>query len=363
MKVALEPRDWLIAISQLDGIGRRSLQAILPYLQQLPTPLDYPCLALPPTPNLTVQRRLKVNELTSDDVLQAKHKLNELRIQTITLLDANYPPSLMEIADPPYVLYARGNLELLSVPAVAVVGTRMPTHYGRKVSFQLSAELSDAGYAVISGLAKGVDTEAHKGSLPFTGRTIAVLGSGINVIYPRENEALYKQIIQRGLVLSEYPPGYPSHPLHFPARNRLISGLSLGVLVVEAAVKSGSAITVRYALDQGKDVFAVPGPINSPLSQGTNLLIQEGAKLVTHIRDILEELPSGLSYSGKLLEEDELTDIQSKILDMIEDTPMTTDQLAEEVQIPVQEVLTELLVLQIKGKIERKNGSRYAKRK
>ncbi|WP_167577586.1 DNA-processing protein DprA [Ammoniphilus sp. YIM 78166] len=363
MTVALEPRDWLIAISQLDGIGRRTLHSLLPYLQQLPNSLTMTHLSLPSLPNLTLQRRSKIKELNSDVVLQVKRKLKDLRIQTITRLDSNYPPSLLEIADPPYVLYARGNLELLSVPAVAVVGTRMPTHYGRKVAFQLSAELSDAGYAVISGLAKGVDTEAHKGSLPFIGRTIAILGSGINVIYPRENEALYKEIIQRGLILSEYPPGYPSHPLHFPARNRLISGLSLGVVVVEAAVKSGSAITVRCALDQGKDVFAVPGPIYSPLSQGTNLLIQEGAKLVTHIRDILEELPSESSNSGNFFKGEELTERQSKILDKIEDTAITIDQLAEEVQMPVQEVLTELLILQIKGKIERMDGSMYAKRK
>ncbi|MEW9667623.1 DNA-processing protein DprA [Ammoniphilus sp. 3BR4] len=353
----LEPRDWLVSISQIEGIGRKSLAAILPHLEEIAshsTSIHYP---FPNIPNLSVKRIEKMKQLTAVQVQEIKQKLLEARIHTITILDSTYPPLLREIHDPPFVLYARGKLELLTKPGIAVVGTRMPTPYGRQVAFRLAEEVDRAGFAVLSGLAKGVDAEAHKGSLAVNGHTVALLGSGINVIYPRQNEELYRKIQERGLILSEYPPGYPSHPLHFPARNRLISGLSLGVLVVEAAVKSGSAITVRCALEQGKDVLAVPGSIFSPLSQGTNRLIQEGAKLVTSIADILEEFPT-----QQAIQDEKMSVKQIQILDILENTKLTVDEIVIRSNLPIQEVLSELLSLQLGGKVFQLQGSIFTRK-
>ncbi|WP_164984856.1 DNA-processing protein DprA [Ammoniphilus sp. CFH 90114] len=350
-------RDWLISISQLESIGRKSLAAILPHIEDIASHSTSSHL-FPQIPELTSKRLKKVKQLTTEEVIETKNKLRELRVQTLTIIDPSYPALLREIADPPFVLYARGNLQLLDLPAMAVVGTRLPTPYGKQVAFRFSEELDRAGFSVLSGLAKGIDAEAHRGSLAANGHTIAVLGSGINVIYPPQNEELYKRILERGLILSEYPPGYPSHPLHFPARNRLISGLSQGVLVVEAAIKSGSVITVRCALDQGKEVLAVPGAIVSAQSQGTNRLIQEGAKLVTSISDILDEFPQ-----YRIVEmSKELTDNQLHILDILENTKKTINELVERSHLSVQQILSELLSLQLQGKVEQLPGSCFVKK-
>lgn len=353
----LEPRDWLVSISQIEGIGRKSLALILPYLEDISSHFTSTSLPFPVIPQLSVNRLGRIKKLTIEQVSATKQKLMELNIHTLTILDPFYPPLLREIHDPPFVLYARGNLNLLDLPGIAVVGTRMPTPYGRQVAFRLAEEIDRAGFVVLSGLAKGVDAEAHKGSLAVSAHTIAILGSGINVVYPRQNEQLYRKILEKGLILSEYPPGYPSHPLHFPQRNRLISGLSLGVLVVEAAVKSGSSITVRCALEQGKEVLAVPGSIFSPLSQGTNRLIQEGAKLVTSIADILEEFPS-----QQTIKDEKMSVKQMQILDILENTKMNVDEIVIRSNFPIQEVLSELLSLQLGGKVTQLPGNIFARK-
>lgn len=207
----------------------------------------------------------------------------------ITLNDQGYPLLLRNIYDPPFVIFYRGNLPQDEDIAVAMVGSRKATAYGRLMAETLSKDLAEKGVWVVSGMARGIDTWSHKGCLKGGGRTVAVLGSGIDVVYPRENRGLYEEIIASGAVVSEFPPGSPPLPQHFPARNRIISGLSRGVIVVEAAEKSGSLITVDFALEQGRDVFAIPGPVTSPLSKGTHKLIRQGAKLVEKAEDILEE--------------------------------------------------------------------------
>jgi DNA processing protein len=202
-----------------------------------------------------------------------------------------YPEILLEIADPPLVLYARGSVETFDLPAIAIVGTRRPSFYGLQMAEGLAADLAERGIAVSSGLARGIDGAAHRGCLASGGRTLAVLGSGIDVIYPREHRRLAEEISRAGLILSEYPPGTPPAPRNFPVRNRIISGLALGTLVVEAREASGSLITARAALEQNREVFALPGNVTSPASVGPNFLIKEGAKLVQSWRDIVEELP------------------------------------------------------------------------
>ena len=205
----------------------------------------------------------------------------------LTLADAAYPARLLEIADPPTLLYAKGRIDLLSAPSVAVVGSRNATAAGLENAEQFSAALVEAGWTVVSGLALGIDTAAHRGSLKavtaasaVAAATVAVVGTGLDIVYPSRNRALAHQIAEAGCILSEYPLGMPAIAANFPRRNRLISGLSRGVLVVEAAARSGSLITARMAAEQGRDVFAIPGSMHSPLSRGCHQLIRQGAKLV-----------------------------------------------------------------------------------
>jgi DNA processing protein len=223
----------------------------------------------------------------------AQHqKVAESGAEIVTLNDPRYPQRLREIFDPPILLFARGRVELLQSIAVAVVGTRRPTPYGLTVAERLSADLAHAGLTIASGMARGVDTAAHKGALAAGGDTVAVLGCGVDVVYPSENRRLAADLAAKGLIISEFPMGAVAFPQNFPIRNRIISGISLGVLVVEGAQYSGSAITAKLAMDQGREVFAVPGNITNKLSWGPNLLIKQGAKLVQDWNDVVSELPA-----------------------------------------------------------------------
>ena len=214
-----------------------------------------------------------------------------------------YPELLLEIHNPPTVLYARGNLDALAPPRLAIVGTRKPTVYGLRMAEEFGADLGERGLCVVSGLARGVDAAAHHGCLEKNGTTIAVLGSGIDIIYPPEHQQLAARIAQKGLIISEFPPGASPSPRNFPIRNRVVSGMSLGSLVIEAGERSGSLITARLAMEQNREVFALPGNITSPLSIGPNFLIKEGAKLVQGWRDIVDELPGEIRREIFLMEE------------------------------------------------------------
>lgn len=227
-----------------------------------------------------------------EDAVTQQERLRATGAFLIPIHDARYPASLKQIFDPPVALYARGRIELLQTVTLGVVGTRRPTAYGVAVAERLSSELSHAGLTIGSGMARGIDTAAHTAVLDSAGNTIAVFGSGLDHIYPSENRKLAERLFQNGLVISEFPLGTPGYPQNFPVRNRIIAGISAGVLVVEGAQYSGSAITARVALDQGRDVFAVPGNITSKASWGPNLLIKQGAKLVQEVSDILDELSS-----------------------------------------------------------------------
>lgn len=211
-------------------------------------------------------------------------------IKMINILDKNYPSKLKSIYAPPITLFAKGDISLLDLKSIAIVGSREPSKYGVCVAKKFSSELSKNGITVISGLARGVDTFAHLGALSTEGKTIAVLGSGIDVVYPKENAKYYKEISEKGLIISEYIVGTSPKSENFPQRNRIISGLSDGVLVVEARKNSGTMITTDFALEQGKELYVIPGNITSSTSVGTNNLIKEGAKLVTDVYEILEDL-------------------------------------------------------------------------
>ncbi|WP_417909084.1 DNA-processing protein DprA [Candidatus Electronema sp. PJ] len=286
-------------------------------------------------------------------------------VQLLSCTDPRYPPLLRAIHDAPVLLWCRGDLSHLQHSAViALVGSRAATSYGRKISFLLARQLSQAGFTVVSGLAEGIDGQAHAGALAAGGSTVAVLGSGVDIIYPHFHGHLYKQIQEKGLLISEYPLGTPVDGFRFPARNRIISGLSLGVVVVEASAKSGSRITAQHALEQNREVFAVPGRIDSPQSEGTHRLIQQGAKLVHSVEDILAELPMTTGYEQEAVETppplpEDLSDLERKLLSLLASSPTDIEELTEKSGQPVAALHGHLLELELKGLIRQLPGQQY----
>jgi DNA processing protein len=280
----------------------------------------------------------------------------------LTIDDGAYPQRLREIFDPPFVLYGEGNPDVLDEPSVAVVGARRPSPFGRVVAERLARDLAACGLVVVSGLAAGIDSLAHWGALQ-AGNTVAVLGSGLDKIYPRENKGLFRKIIEEGAVISEFPPEMPPLGFHFPLRNRVISGLALGVVVVEATRRSGSLITARLALEQDREVMAVPGNITSELSQGANWLIKSGAKLVETWADVVEELPSPLRERCLACGEDgkktmpDMSPEEKKIYDGLKMDELThIDELVEARDVSVSEILAILLNLELKGLVRQAPG-------
>lgn len=272
----------------------------------------------------------------------------------LTLADEHYPKSLLDIADPPLVLYVKGRLDLLSAPSVALVGSRNATTQGMLNAEQFSAVLSDAGLTIISGLALGIDTAAHTGGLRGRGSTVAVIGTGADIVYPARNRALAHRIAESGCIVSEYPLGMGALAANFPRRNRIISGLSRGVLVVEAAAQSGSLITARMAGEQGRDVFAIPGSIHSPLSKGCHLLIKQGAKLVECAQDVLEELRHmpALATSSATVVDTRTPIVEPGILAALGFDPVAPDALALRCEMDIATLNAELLTLEMDGHIE-----------
>lgn len=286
----------------------------------------------------------------------------------LTLGDTGYPSLLREIFDPPCVLYCAGRTDVLESQAVALVGSRRPTVYGRSVAGRLARDLAGRGLVLVSGLAVGIDAAGHEGALD-GGRTVAVMGSGIDVPYPRSNRKLYDRIAAAGVVISEFPLGTPPLGPHFPRRNRIISGLSRALVVVEAAEKSGSLISAAFALEQGREVMAVPGNITSEVSRGTNGLIKAGAKLVESWTDVAEELPSPLREEllARCPEEPPprpvLTAEEETVRDRLSpDAPVHVDELREKTELSISELLTILLGLEIKGVVAAVPGKRYVRR-
>lgn len=274
--------------------------------------------------------------------------------RVLTLADADYPKSLLDIADPPLLLYAKGRLDLLSSPSLAVVGSRNATTQGVINAEKFSEALSQAGFTIVSGMALGIDTAAHQGGLRGPGSTVAVIGTGADIVYPARNRALAHQIASGGCIVSEYPLGMPAIAANFPRRNRIISGLAQGVLVIEAAAQSGSLITARMAAEQGRDVFAIPGSIHSPLSKGCHLLIKQGAKLVESAQDILEEIRynSPQAKPAAPIAPPAKPDGTGGLLDAIGFDPVAPDTLAARCALNIAQLNAQLLSLELEGLIE-----------
>ncbi|NLT65817.1 MAG: DNA-protecting protein DprA [Acidobacteria bacterium] len=284
---------------------------------------------------------------------------------------SGYPALLDEIYDPPLVLYGRGSMEPLEGPAVAIVGTRRPTVYGLQMAEGIASDLGSRGITIVSGLARGIDAAAHRGCLAANGKTIAVLGSGIDVVYPREHRQLYEKIAARGLVLSEFPPGTSPSPQNFPVRNRIISGLALGALIVEASEYSGSLITARLAMEQNREVYALPGNLTSPQSFGPNFLIKQGAKLVQSWRDIVEELPAEVRHEI-LVQEDAkppikrelplISEEENRILQTLRtDEVVQFDKILYGSGLSVPQLSALLLNLEMSGWIRQLPGNLYVR--
>lgn len=311
------------------------------------------------------------NILNTYNPNQIEVALSKANISTLLISDNEYPESLKEISDPPILLFFQGNINCLKDPKLAVIGARNASSYGYKVAEYLVHELSNY-FCIVSGLAKGIDTQAHETTLKNNGKTIAVFGCGLDIVYPYENKELCKKIIaSNGLILSEFPPTTPPATHRFPIRNRIVSGLCQGVLICEASEKSGSLITANSALDQNRDVFAVPGAIFNEHSTGTNKLIQSGAKLVTSPTDILEEYEKNLNFVVKQkpsnpidkIEKTEmlnLSPIEEKIIESLKQTPQSIDDLINSTALPIHQLLQEITLLELKGLIKQDPGKRYS---
>jgi len=300
---------------------------------------------------------------SSFDPVCEKEKLNKIGADFITYKDQNYPKNLRAIYDPPPALFVMGQIVKGDELAVALVGSRKATAYGLSVAEQLSAALVKAGVTVVSGMARGIDSAAHKGCLSAGGRTIAVMGSGLNVVYPRENRKLMERIAASGAVISEFPLGSQPEAWHFPMRNRVISGLSRAVVVVEAGEKSGALITTDFALEQGRDVMAVPGSIGSPLSRGPHKLIKQGAKLVENAEDILEELGITTLFPEENTKRHiELNKDEEAVFGVISIDPVHFDEIVNKSNLPAQQVLAALMFLELKGLVRQLPGRHYASR-
>lgn len=305
-----------------------------------------------------------------------KELVSARRIEGCRLLnwtEPDYPQTLLQIYDPPVLLYVRGDAQVLNLPSVGVVGTRRPTLYGTQMAERLGRDLAARGVVVVSGMARGIDAISHQGAMAVNGRAIGVLGTGIDVCYPKENKKLYEKVLERGAILSEFPIGTHPAPENFPVRNRIVAGMPLGVVVVEGAQYSGSLITARLAMEFGREVFAVPGNVTQPVSFAPNLLIKQGAKLVTNGEDVIEELPTPVraalvqaeqpeAAQRNLMLEASLNSSEKKIYDLLSaEESRHIDDIVERSNLNSSEVLATLFNLEMKGIVRQMPGKQFAK--
>ena len=352
-------QDW-IALSLVPGLGLNGYWRLIDCFHSPTGVLRASQKELHRVPG--IQNRQIAGLVSRDTVLRAgREELEKLEsggAEALSFEDSSYPALLRQIADPPPVIYILGKKELLQGDAVAIVGSRAATVYGKRTAFSLAESLARFKVGVVSGLALGIDAEAHAGSLAAGGATVAVLGCGLDVVYPRQNSNLYRKISAHGVLVSEYPLGTRPEGFRFPARNRIIAGLSQGVVVVEAAKKSGSLITAQLALDYDREVFAVPGQVDSHKSAGAHWLLQQGAKLVLRAEDIVEELPGrimscgGDESAGKRGKVPDLDPDTERLLNHIEPYPQTRDQLMKHSGLIPARLSELLLFLELEGLVE-----------
>ncbi len=369
----LETKKYWIALNMVPGVGAKTYRKLLNIFQSPKRVFSASLSAIKSIPGIHEKTARNIlNFGFPDHVQQELEDIITHQVQIATWDDLNYPEHLKKIFDPPPVLYVKGNPLKQHELMIAVVGSRRATTYGRTIAEKLSGEFALKGITVVSGMARGIDSAAHVGSLKAGGRTIAVLGCGINVIYPPENKRLYHEILEKGTVLSEFPMHAKPDRGNFPARNRIISGMTLGAVIVEAGIRSGALITADMALEQGRDVFAVPGNITSPGSHGTNRLIKQGAALIDHADDVLNALSLEISREIQGMQKEftftapppplpALTENEQHIFAFISTQPIHIDEITIRSQLPSGLVSATLMTLEMKNIIRQLSGKMFVR--
>lgn len=362
--IDLSKKDILIWLNSLN-IGNQNIEKIISQVDDIRDIWYMTDSVINRFKNISSKNKEAIIKNRNEDYLKkVLYILEEQNIEVVTIYDENYPKSLKNIYNKPLVLYIKGKILEEDEFAIAVVGSRKATSYGKWATEKFVKELVNLDITIVSGLATGIDSIAHKTALEYNGRTIAVLGNGLDIVYPNKNKELYKEIAKNGALITEYFCGVAPLPYNFPQRNRIISGLSLGVIIVEAKGKSGSLITAQHALEQGKEVFAVPGNINSIFSEGTNRLIKDGAKLIMDVEDIIEELYQLQDRLNRVKKENidysNLSELEISIVELIKEGPMHCDTIAMKTGMNIKEVNSILTILELKGIIKEIGGGIFA---
>lgn len=361
--------EAILRLSMTKGIGIKTYQTLIERFGSPEAILDASRKRLEEVQGVGPKLAATISGESKDIDIEAEIKLaGEKNVQILPFTSDRYPKHLKAIYDPPLVLYVKGEILASDVLAMAVVGARQCSYYGLSQAERFGRLLAQKGLCIVSGMARGIDTAAHRGAISAKGRTIAVLGCGLGVVYPRENIELAEQIAQHGAVVSELPMNTPPDFRNFPPRNRLISGLSLGVLVVESALNSGSLITAQWALEQGKEVFAIPGNVDNAFSRGAHKLIKEGAKLVEDIHDIVQELgpvAEFLTPDAESVSTDPrslaLNSQEKKIFSLLSSSPKDIDEIIQMAKLPTSAVSSTLMILEIKKLVKQLSGKRFVK--
>lgn len=363
---------WLRLI-RAEGIGRKTINVLLTHFPGIASVYDATPASLKSC-GLS-ERQIAALSKTDEERLELDLQwLNQASNGLVTIDSPDYPAQLRQAPDPPPALFTTGNIDLMHLPQLAIVGARNPTPGGRQTAEDFAAFLASGGFCITSGLALGIDAAAHNGALSGNGHTIAVTGTGLDRVYPAENRDLAHRIAQTDLLVSEFPPGTGARPGHFPSRNRIIAGLSVGTLVVEAAIKSGSLITARMAVEAGREVFAIPGSIHNPLAHGCHSLIRQGAKLVEKAADIVEELGGTLTLepaqddipvnSREKAQNNHSPDPEySHLLEQMGYDPVTIDQLTARTNLTAGEISSMLLLLELEGYVSSAAGGQFTRLK
>lgn len=383
----------LIHLNLIPGIGNHTIRRLLAAFGSAEKSIAATSAELAQIDGLTPDvRQQLIDGRSRAPLMQELELIEQHQCRIVTLNDDTYPPLLKQIDDPPVLLYIIGDFPLQHTPSIAIVGSRSPTEYGKTTSQQLSYQLAERGITVVSGFARGIDTCVHRGALEANGRTIAVFGCGLSIIYPETNRALAAEIIKSGALISEFPMTVPPRGKNFPRRNRVISGLTLGTLVVEASERSGSLITARHAAEQGREVFAIPGQIFSNVSRGTHSLINQGATLINSVDDLLDALPQDYTQilGGESLEPPSakqpdkiarpqsvekrstptpqpkanlnLTPDEQTVLSAMGAASVHIDEITRVTQLPIGKVSSLLVMLELKGVVQQLPGKQFVKK-
>ncbi len=353
-------RATLLQLCTAPGIGSKKVRTLIARFKTPEAVLAASFRELMEIEGISKALAAAIKNHRNDIYVQQQLDLLEKRQAVIvSYWDKEYPPLLKKIDDPPLILFVRGELFKENEKCIALVGTRNPSAYGKLVTEQFSRELTQHRITLVSGLARGIDTIAHQTVVAMGGRTLAVLGSGVDTIYPAENEQLAEKIVPRGAVVSEFSMGAKPEAVYFPRRNRIISGLCTATLVIEAGLKSGALITADKALEQGRDVYAIPGNINNPKSSGCNLLIQQGAKLVSCVQDVLEEFNLDSQPRQTELPVVDLSRHEEQIYNLLTNEPMHIDLISAKGGLPVSQALSVLLSLELKNLVKQIVGKNF----